>query len=239
MTNTRALFAGSALLALAGAAFGQASTDAATLSYSLAWQDTGNHNGMLEPGESAVLRLSVGMTPGVNTVIPGRGIIGGPTGTLRGIASGFIDLVGSGDTNGSFSLDPAAGYGVDPSWDLVGPGGSGTPNGTGLINIQFGQFPTGSSSVNTTNPVVNVWSGAWTPESYAARTVSFGTATGTAAGPGNASAVIIKWGALNGNIQQARCRSDFGGVSIPIVPAPATLALLGLGGLFAFARRRS
>jgi hypothetical protein len=239
--NTRAvaaLLAGSACLAFGGVACGQnyPSTTEATLGYSLAWQDTGNGNGILEPGESAVLRLTVSMTPAVDTVIRFTGGQGGPTGTLRGIASGFIDLTGTGRTQGPFNLDPLAGYGVQHSWDTVNSF-PGFPNGTGLWNIQFAQFPTGSSSVNTTNPVVNVWSAAWTPSSYSARTVTFGTAPASASG-GEASAVIIKWGPLNANIQVATCLSEFGNINIPIVPAPAGLALLGLGGVVASARAR-
>jgi hypothetical protein len=234
-----AVLAGSALLALAGTAFGQgATTTEATVSYTLSWQDTGNNNGVLEQGESAILHISASMSPAVNTVIGFSGGLGGPTGTLRGIASGFLDLTGTGGTQGTFNLDPLAGYGTDPTWDLIGPAGYGTPNGTGLLNIQFGQFPTGSSSVNTTNPIENVWTGVWTPSDYSSRNVVFGTTDGTAAGSGNASAVIIKWGALNGNIETATALSSFGSVTIPVVPAPSSLALLGLGGLIAGRRRR-
>jgi hypothetical protein len=236
--KTRAtILAGSALLALAGTAFGQSTTEA-TVAYTLTWEDTGNNNGVVEQGESAILHITATMSPAVNTVIGFTGGQGGPTGTLRGIASGFLDLTGAGGTQGTFNLDPLAGYGTDPSWDLVGPGGYGTPNGTGLLNIQFGQFPTGSSSVNTTNPIVNVWNTVWTPADYTGRTVTFGTTDGSAAGPGNASAVIVKWGALNGNIQATTALSTFGSVDIPVVPAPSSLALLGLGGLIAGRRRR-
>jgi len=234
MMNTRAGFAGSALLAIAGAAFGQASTTAASLAYSLAWQDTGNHNGVLEPGESALLHISVTMTPPVNTAIPFTGGQGGPTGTLLGIAYGFIDLTGTGGTEGSFNIDPLSGYGIDPTWDLLGPPGYGTPNGTGLINIQFGQF---GDNTNSTNPIVNVWSALWTPAGYTGRTVTFGTTVGTSAG-GHASTVIMRWGPLHGNRQDASCLSDFGTLEIPIIPAPPGLALLGICGARACARPR-
>jgi hypothetical protein len=235
--NAPARIAGSALLSLAGYACGQ-STTAATLAYSLTWQDTGNHNAVLEVGESAVLRLTVTMTPGVNTVIPFSGGQGGPTGTLRGVGGRMIDLTGAGGTQGTFNLDEFMGYGTDPIWSSTVSPHSGTPNGTGIINIEFGQVAPGSSTVMTTNPVINIWSTAWTPASYAARTVTFGTAAGSASG-GIASTVIIKWGPLNGNILWASCLSDFGTLNIPIVPAPAGIAVLGLGGVIAFARRRS
>jgi hypothetical protein len=235
MRNIRAWLAGFAYLSLAAAADGQ-STTAATLAYSLAWEDTGNHDSVLEPGESALLRVTTTMTPGVNTVIPFTGGQGGPTGTLRGIASGFFDLQGQGGTQGTFNLDPSLGYGVDHTWDLVGPGGSGTPNGTGLINIQFGQFPPGSMEVITTNPIVNVWSTLWTPTSYTGRTVHFGTADSSFRN--GYSWAIIRWGPLNGNIQAVISLSSFSTVNIPIVPAPSGLVLMGLGGALACARAR-
>jgi hypothetical protein len=237
MLNTRAVIAGSTLLVLAGTAFGQASTTAATLTYSLTWQDTGNHNEVLEVGEAAVLRLTVTMSPAVNTVIPFTGGFGGPTGTLRAVVSGFIDLTGAGGTQGMFNVDPAAGYGLDPTWDLVGPGGQGTPNGTGVINIQFGQWPGGVNGWNTTNPIVDIWTVAWTPASYAPRAVTFGTAGSVAAGL-DVSMVLIKWGPLNGNVQATRCLSSFGSLEIPIVPTPSGLGLLVLGGVIACARAR-
>jgi hypothetical protein len=234
----RARIAGLALMTAAGAVRGQASTTAATLAYALSWQDSGNHNSILEPGESAVLHLTVTMTPAVNTLVP---YSGGqrPTGTLRGIAWGFIDLIGAGGTQGTFNLDWMLGYGVDPTWDFFGPGGYGTPDGTGLLNIRFGQFYPIGGSLNTTNPIVNVWNAEWTPASYSARSVTFGTAEGTAAGPGHASQVIIRWGPFSGNEQTVYSLSDFGTLNIPIVPAPAGLALLGVGGVIAFTRRRT
>jgi hypothetical protein len=237
MTNIRALLGGSALLACAGAAFGQASTTAATLSYGLAWEDTGNHNGILEPGESAVLRISVTMAPAVNTVIPFSGGPGGPTGTLRGIGYGVIDVTGAGGTQGDFNMDPAAGYGVNPVWDLPGPGSNGSPNGTGVVNIEFGQFPTSDTTVITVNPIATLWSAAWTPSSYGARTVTFGTSFGSAGGPGGLSSVIMKWGPLNGNIMMVSCPSLYVTLDVPIIPAPSGLVLVGAG-VIACARAR-
>jgi hypothetical protein len=238
MTNDRAWLAGSAFLALAAAAANGQTTTAASVAFGLTWDDNGNHNGVLEQGESAVLRLTVTMSPGVGTVIPFTGGQGGPTGTLRGVAAGFFDLQGAGGTQGTFNLDPSLGYGVDPTWDLVGPSGYGTPDGMGLLNIGFGQFPPGSAEVITTNPIVNVWSTMWTPASYSGRAVTFRPALATG-GESGASAVVIRWGPLNGNIQFATSLSTFGVVNIPMVPAPAGVALLLCLGGAGSARRRS
>src|SRR4051812_47698410 len=114
--KTRVL-AAAGLAAFAGLANAQSTTNA-TVGYNITWQDTGNNNGVVEQGESVLLHITAVMSPAVNTVIGFTGGQGGPTGTLRGVASGFIDLTGAGGTAGNFNLDPAAGYGVDPTWDL-------------------------------------------------------------------------------------------------------------------------
>jgi hypothetical protein len=231
----RATLALAGLAAVPGMAFGQASTTEATVSYALSWQDTGNNNGVVEPGEGAHFRLTVTMTPGVGTIVNYTGGLAS-SGALRGIASGFVDLNGTNNAAGAWS-----GTTIDEFFDLVPGGlGHGTPaaGGSQLQNIQFGQFPVNNASVNTTNPIVNVFEGTWTPADYTSRVTLWNLAAALASG-GNPSSVIIRPNNTGTTVESAISLSNLGGtISVPIVPAPSSLALLGLGGLIAGRRRR-
>jgi hypothetical protein len=146
------------------------------------------------------------------------------SGTIRAFGAGFLDLRGAGAAGGDWDLDPAHGYGPDPSFDLLGPPGYGTPQNGGaeLINIVFGQFPQGGGFV-TSNPIQNIWSGLWTPASSAPRAVSFTLGPGTASGGFGATIVFRTSGST---AAAAYCPATFGSVLIPIVPAPGPTALL-------------
>ena len=240
--KTRSILALTAVVGLAAAAHGQATTSS-TVTFAFSWNEApgGNGNNILDPGESAIIHLTASFD-NQNTVgsyapfPPGTG-----TGTIRGLGSGFIDLNGSattGNANGAWDVDPNVnGYGTNSSWDLVGnPSGWGTSvnGGSNLQNVQMGQFPLSVNSIVTTNPVADIWTGLWTPASYAGRTVTFQSAAGNASG-GLAASVIFK---TTAGVVGATCPAIFGNVQIPIAPAPASLALLGLGGLVAGRRRR-
>ena len=151
----------SAALGLAAAADAQ-STMSSTVTFALGYTEGpgGNGNTIIEPGESAVLHLTVSFS-NQNTTGTYAPFPPGPgSGTIRGFASGFIDLNGSatngGNAQGAWNVDQNGSppYGTNPSWDLVGSSGWGTPVNPGarLINVQFGQFP--DTAVQTTNPIV-------------------------------------------------------------------------------------
>jgi hypothetical protein len=224
------------LLVATGTCWGQASTTEATLHYQLSWQDIGNHNGVVEPGEWARFSLTVLMTPGVGAII---GFTGGSaaTGALRGIGSGFIDLIGAGGAEGWWSNCT-----IDESWDLTGAGlGHGTPanGGTQLRNIQFGQFPPGNQYVNTTNPIVAVFEGTWTPTSYAPRTTVWSLSPAVPSN-GVPSSVVIRPNNSGNSVELAACLSELGPpLNIPIVPAPPGAILIACGAGLAPRRPRS
>jgi hypothetical protein len=188
---------------LAGLATGAAAqvTGGGAVTYALSWREcneTGgtlpNADGLLSPGEHALLQLSVAFT-GQNTVATFSPAIGTfASGTIRGYGMGFLDLHGSSQTEGMWNVDNSFGFGVDPAWDLIGFPGSGTPvaGGTQLLNIQMGQFPV--SIINTTNPVQDIWIGIWTPNSYAPRQVTF-MVVPAAISFGQHSALILRTGA--------------------------------------------
>jgi hypothetical protein len=235
--KTRAILALTAAAGLAGVANAQTQTQNSTVSFTLSFQDTGNHDGIVQPGESALITMNVSFT-GQNTVgsfAPPVGTFS--SGTIRGLGAGFVDLTGTanngGNANGNWDVTDA----IDPTWDLIGSAAWGTPAsaGSNLQNVQFGQFPTGPNAINTTNPINAVWHGTWTPASFTSRTVTFTVGDGAASG-GFGASVLFRTG--SSSLASAFALESYGNVTIPVAPAPASLALLGLGGLVAGRRRR-
>src|SRR5262245_19085713 len=103
-------------------------TTASSMTYSLTWPDIGgNFDGNIDPGESALIRLTVSFSNQNHTgsFSPNQGPFG--SGTIRGFAFSFVDLNGTsdngGNANGSWNVDATSGYGVPAPWNLVGPGG--------------------------------------------------------------------------------------------------------------------
>jgi hypothetical protein len=243
--KTRAILALTAVAGLAGMANAQApQTNGASLIYDLsATVVGGNGTFPLEPGESALIKFNVTMT-GQNTTASYTPPSPAPgSGTIRGIGSGFIDFVGTansgGNAQGTWNTDFVnPGFGpIADGWDLVGPGAWGTPQNSGanLINIQFGQFPLNAAAIVTANPVNLMFQALWTPTSYAARTVTWGMAPSLAS-QGHASSVMFKTSTTG--VAGVNCLDAFNGTSFAVIPAPSSLALLGLGGLLAGRRRR-
>src|SRR5690606_17311556 len=130
LMKTRAILALSAVAGLAAGASAQfqpSFTTDSTVTINLTWSEVnGNGNNMLDPGESAHIRMSVSFSNqnAVANFAPSIGTFG--SGTIRGLGSGFLDLNGSGGAEGSWNLDPNEGYGVDETWDITGGQGHGT-----------------------------------------------------------------------------------------------------------------
>ena len=132
---------------LAAAAHAQSTLDS-TVTFALSYAEGpgGNGNGIIEPGESAVLRITVSFTNQNSTASFSPPIGNWNSGTIRGFGLGFIDLHGAanngGGAQGSWNLDQTGtpAYGTNVSWEVVGdPSGSGTPinSGADLVNIQL------------------------------------------------------------------------------------------------------
>jgi hypothetical protein len=239
--RTRAILAMTAVAGLAGVASAQQSvTSDSTITVSLTSTDSGgNNNGIVEPGESVLLTMNVSFTNQntVGTFNPSIGSFG--SGTIRGFGSGFFDLNGSSNLGaGTWNVDPGAtpARGVDPAWDLAGA--EGTPSGNNLVNIQMGQFPPTAGAINATNPINAIWTGEFTPTDYSGRTLSFSLAGNAAAGQFIASVMFKLNNTLAAGAFVDAQHLVLGTTSIGVVPAPGSLALLGLGGLVAGRRRR-
>lgn len=185
-------------------------------------------NGLLEPGESAEIRLTVHVSPAVGSVVnysppPPPGV-----GVLSGLASIFFSLEMNGGFDGSFSHGRRA--------EGMTIGSHGTIHENWLLHIQAGQiaFPE-VPLANVSNPVVDMWRIVWNPATYDDRMITFIGHVGHLFG----SAVYIRYG---GTEEFPLWVSKplpvmYGTFQIPVVPAPPGSAALALA-LLASRRNR-
>jgi hypothetical protein len=222
-SNMRCLrsFALAAGLAAGPVALAQSTTTGSTVTYSLSWDDTGNHNGEIEPGESALFTMGVSFTGqnSVATFSPPIATFG--SGTIRGFGSGFLDLHVTGQT-GTWNVNSAQGFGVVPEWNLTGGQGNGTQVGNDLLNLEMGQFVPTPEAIVTTNPIATIWRGLWTPSGFGFTHIDFQIGAAAASG-GFHSSVLFR--VSSSTLFAAYAPASFGHVSI-IIPAPWTLSIL-------------
>jgi hypothetical protein len=220
----------------------QSFTAGSSISFALHWSEfNGNNNGVLEPGEGALLSLDVAFTNQntVATFAPPIGMFG--SGTIRGFGGGFLDLIGSanngGDARGEWNVNQNQGYGVAGDWDVTIGNGNGTPSqmGAALRTLQFGQFsPQGF--INTRNPIPEIWRGVWTPAEYSTRTVTFDVASAGITASAGRLVFRLSTNSL-ADMYVTPPNLVFGSVQIPIVPDPSPLPFLAAA--FAGRRRRA
>ncbi|MBL9031312.1 MAG: PEP-CTERM sorting domain-containing protein [Phycisphaerae bacterium] len=205
----------------------------------------GNGNGFIDPGEGVRISIRATISPGIGatstyTPPPPPG-----SGTIAGLGSMFVDLIGTNLNGGTWSnitRNAAAnpgGIAGGGNWAL---GGQGTGQANGDITaVQAGQFVLPGSTANSLNPIGNIWRGTWNPSDYTSRNASI-SLVGAAASGGQHSSILIEYG-LDGNGDPQYVAKFVSGVfgstqPFAIQPAPSSLALLGLGGLIAGRRRR-
>src|SRR5262245_22449354 len=196
-------------------------------------EGNGNNTGILEPGGSAAIRMDVSFTnpSGAAAFAPPIGTFA--AGTVLGFGAGFLDIDGDGGTQGAFNNglptttnNGSTGYGVRSGWRRAGWGnGSLNSAGTGLLEIQFGQFPAEPSLASTANPIPRMFAFLWTPASYASRTITFSVSPAVPGGPA-ASVYLALDQMIGASIYTSQ--TQLGSVSIPIVPAPASLLALAI-----------
>lgn len=126
-----------------------------------------------------------------------------------------------GDMTGDFS-GPMSAF-TDPGQD------DGTPMDGDVLDIITGQlqFPAGGLMADTSDPVM-IWSGTWSTTDFTARTVDLATDT-------DRYSLYVDDTGLSSDVTPTVIE---GAGEIIVVPAPASLALVGLGGLVAMRRRR-
>lgn len=126
-----------------------------------------------------------------------------------------------GDTSGDFS-GPMSAF-TDPGQE------DGTPSAGDVIDIITGQlqFPAGGLAADTSDPVM-IWSGTWSTTDFTARTVDLATETAR-------YSLYLDDTGLSSDVTPTVIE---GAGEIMVIPAPASLALVGLGGLAAMRRRR-
>jgi hypothetical protein len=220
-------------------------TSDASVSMRLRWIEVnGNSNGILESGETAEIAMDVGFTNqfAIATFSPPIGTF--TSGTILGLGTGFIDIDGTGGTQGTFTLrqnntqtnNGTTGLGVRSGWRVGSGPGSVNASGTGITQVQFGQFPASPELAVTMNPVNRMLAFRWTPASYAARSVTFSIA------PVSGNALTSVYLDLDHSVGASVYISPSNWVlpplEIPIAPAPASAGALALAALARRAKRK-
>jgi len=188
------------LIAVAGIA---AAASAQTITYSWTVSDTGNGDGIIEPGESALLTMSARMDP-----------------AAAGFAGSIYDIIGGANWD-TGSVDSY----VNRLNELT-DNGALQANGDILLIESF-QLPSAFNGNFVSDNPIELYYITWTPADYSARTVSVGDANHL-----NNSVYTDGFGT------SVEYSGVAGSASFDVVPAPASMALLGLGGLVAGRRRR-
>lgn len=126
-----------------------------------------------------------------------------------------------GDGTGDFS-GPASAF-TDPGQD------GGTPMSGDVMDIVTGQlqFPPGGIFADTSDPIL-IWSATWSTTDFTARTVDLATET---------ARYNLYLDDTGLSVDVTTTVIEAAG-QIEVIPAPASLALLGLGGFVAARRRR-
>ncbi len=184
-------------------------------------------NGLLEPGEGALVVLSLSFSPPVGTPVPYQTPAPGGIAPVAGFSRALFSLIASGANGGQWShLETSPGF--------IGSLGLVFEDGTLVFANVRQQNPVGPAFPLSENPLPSVWRAVWTPSSYAARAVSF-LQQPPAKGPADLF-VHLGQGPSGPLFGYADAGVTYGQVSIPVAPAPGAALTCGLG--FVVNRRR-
>lgn len=120
--------------------------------------------------------------------------------------------------------------------------------GAAVDNLGTSQFVVPGSTASGLNPLNAFYSGVWTPSSFNGN-VGFKLESASAAPGGQQNSILIKTGIIQPDPQDPSTwydqytskfiGTDYGnGIYVILIPAPSTMALLGLSGAIALRRRR-
>ncbi len=178
-------------------------------------------NGILEPGEGALIQFSMYATRnGTNAVGQVITFSGGGhtlTGPIRGIGAFVYDVVGDGaDATGTWNNRMIA-----PMFNWFPALGQIVEGGARVYAINSAQIAHGCAVINPMNPIPVVWRGVWNPTNYDPRVVHFRAESSDNAPFGQQNTIYVETGidpASGCPINWARyLPTDFGtGIDIPI-----------------------
>ncbi|MBX3377031.1 MAG: hypothetical protein KF678_08515 [Phycisphaeraceae bacterium] len=178
-------------------------------------------NGVLEPGESALMRLSLEFSPGVGQLVrywvSGVGWLESP---VAGFSDTYFSAIATGAGGGTWTLAPSPPE--FPSGLFI----TLPETGSVLVAGAWQPFPAPGQMPNAMNPLPNLWAATWTPPHYTARTAEFRFQSASPAGY-----LFAEFPSAPGGFHGVEVRQmEFGVVNIPIAPAPAScLPFLALG----------
>ncbi|MFM9996396.1 MAG: hypothetical protein ACKVU4_11420 [Phycisphaerales bacterium] len=201
----------------------------------LSVDDTGNHNGIIEPGESALISVQADMKDdGLNSV--GTTAVwntnggSGQIGTLYGFNQALFDIVAlaNGSTGAWSQLR------VNPALNMLNLTGEPQHDG-GVSGIVAVQWATWFTPHDPRDPLP-LWSALWTPLDYAPRSISFRTLVDTIVHPHIVSLAVAfpsNWLPVDDTWDVRDTE-----ISFQVVPAPASCLGVAVAALGAAVRRR-
>lgn len=216
--KTRAILALTALAGTAGMAIAQPATQ-------IRFSNGTNEITVAAGAAVPVSIYAVGM-PNVGTSIPWTTPPGtGQAGQYNGFLSVLMDMQASGGSWSGPTIPGGMGYQVPPF------GNPGTPSGSNVTGINIG---VGFNPPVTGNEFI-LWSGTIT---VGAADVNLSTLIKATGNPPQTGFEVALGGIIPG-LNVSHFVQTANGTGVIHVPAPASLALLGLGGLVAGRRRRA
>jgi hypothetical protein len=196
-----------------------------------------NPNGILEPGEGVLLRLTISFDPPVGSAYP---VPWAPSATVAGLGSTIFRVEGRlPDSNLVLATGAFTHLSKSALWQ--GSVGFASPGIAEVIQAQITQFVPPGQLSNPANPIVDVWEGVFTPAAYTPETLRFWTARDTLQA---ASGLLLQIGTDPGTGHPVYggaslgVQTNWAVLHIPMIPAPGACAPFALLSLALLRRRR-
>jgi hypothetical protein len=185
-----------------------------------------NSNGVIDPGESALITLSFSFSPHVGALVPGS-----PSLRVHAFADSWLDIANVFHTPGTWT-----GLQIAQGWNFLSlHAGYPEPQWGGVILINPAQ---NHVNADLSNPIVDVWQARWTPGEYTPTTATFRTFPRGVAGFEVSSRLWVENEANPGEFSRVFAWTNITELQVPIVPSPGSGAVAGLACLQLVRRRR-